>query len=92
MIGAATAIFVAALLATGFAWVLRIIDCNEDTGSVCSTQGRTQLVLALVGLAVSFGALVASVRGGPKPGMWLLATVVIYATWVLFIFTFDESA
>ena len=67
MIAAATAIFVAALLATGFAWLLRIIDCNEDTQSVCSTHGRTQLGLALVGLAVSFGTLVASVRGGPRP-------------------------
>jgi hypothetical protein len=70
MIAAATVIFVAALLATGFAWLLRIIDCNEDTQSVCSTYGRTQLVLALVGLAVSFGALVASMRGGPRLGMW----------------------
>jgi hypothetical protein len=92
MIAAATAIFVAALLATGFAWLLRIIDCNEDTQSVCSTHGRTQLGLALVGLAVSFGTLVASVRGGPRPGIWLLATVLIYATWVVYIFASAEGA
>ena len=92
MIAAATAIFVAALLAPGFAWALRIIDCNEDTQSACSTYGRTQLVLALVGLVVSFGALVASMRGGPRPGVWLLATLLIYATWVVYIFAFAEGA
>ena len=80
-------------LALAFAaMVLLIIDCQEDSQSVCSTGGYGQFAVALLGVALSFGALIAGAVGRGRPGVWLCAAVFAFATWFVVAFAVGGSA
>lgn len=68
-----------------FAYLLRIIDCHEDTGSVCTTSGLVQLLIALAGLVPALGMMVQSLRGRGRPSYWFAATAVVYVTWAIYL-------
>jgi hypothetical protein len=83
------------LISLAFAYgamLFLIIDCNEDTQSVCSSGGYGQFGIALVGLALSLGALIAGVLGRFRPGAWLCAASIAWATWIVVIFAVGETA
>jgi len=70
---------VAVLVALGI-W---LIDCGEESYSVCSPRGHIQLLIALFGLVPAVGLLVLSIRDRGSPGVWFFVTALIYMTWAL---------
>jgi uncharacterized membrane protein YhaH (DUF805 family) len=74
-----------AVIATYFAFVFRAIDCSEESYSTCSTSGLVQLVIAAAGLVPALAMMTQSLRGRGRPSRWFVATVVVYATWFLYL-------
>jgi MFS superfamily sulfate permease-like transporter len=76
-------VFGLALLAVYVAFVIRAVDCGADSDSECSGEGLTQIWVALVGLVPAALAVLGSIRGKGRPGVWFAATALVYGTWVL---------
>jgi hypothetical protein len=74
-----------------FALVILIVDCNEDVGSECSAGGYGQFAIALTGVVLAFGALIAGLTGRSRPDVWLVATALTSVTWFLVIFAVSET-
>ena len=68
------------------AGVILVIDCNEESYSVCSTRGYSQFAIALTGVVLAFGALIAGLIGRTRPGLWLCATGLAFAVWLVVLF------
>ena len=72
-----------ALFAVYVAFGIRAIDCGAEYDSECSGEGLAQVWLALAGLVPAALAVLGSIRGKGRPGLWFAATALVYGTWVL---------
>jgi hypothetical protein len=77
VLGAAFVVYVALLV--------RWLECDGENASGCSTGGLIQFVLALIGLALAIGMLVASARARGHPWRWFAAAIPVYALWAIFL-------
>jgi hypothetical protein len=68
-----------------FAVVVYALGCGAESYSECTPEGRNQLLLALGGIAPALGAVVASVLGRWRPGLWFCATALLYVVWGLYV-------
>jgi hypothetical protein len=82
LVPAAALTVVAALALFYVAGLLRLLDCDAEYDSECSTEGLVQLVIAGFGLVPALGMLALAVWGRGRPWRWFLATVLVYAAWV----------
>ncbi len=66
----------------GAAWVV-VLDCGVD--DQCSGGGTAQMYVAFIGFGLAVVALLTSVLRRGRPAVWICATGLLWATWLVLI-------
>ena len=73
--------FAVSLCVVYVALAVRALDCDADYDSECSSEGLVQLWVAVAGLIPSTLAVVGSIRGKGRTGIWFGAACGVYVVW-----------
>ena len=83
MVELAVVALVAAFAVVFAAAFIVVVDCGSD--DECSRGGQLQFPVALIGLGLALGTLLASVLRRGRPGLWLGATASLWAIWLVLV-------